>query len=163
MSTLQSKLIVSTQKENKTIKFIGIIGCLFVLALTIFIISMPAYQKKEMAYELFGNTSLSWLFPTVMGIISIYYCGNVIINSFLAQKSYCAVYENKVSGITALNMKESDKALQTFEVKYDEILNVTEAGKKLCIYTAYATYDVLAMTNREEALKEIKARMCGKK
>ena len=49
--------------------------------------------------------------------------------------------------------------MQKFAINYSEINNVTETGKTICIYTVYATYEVLALHNRSEAVNEIRKRI----
>ena len=65
--------------------------------------------------------------------------------------------------MTGVTGPTANAAMQNFEIGYDEILNVTESGETLCLYTPYEKYTVLALVNRAEALREIRARMCGKK
>lgn len=61
--------------------------------------------------------------------------------------------------MTALSMNRPNMPMQKFAINYSEINNVTEAGKTICIYTAYATYEVLALHNRSEAVNEIRKRI----
>lgn len=69
------------------------------------------------------------------------------------------VYENSVVGMTALSMNQPNMPMQKFAINYSEINNVTETGKTICIYTVYATYEVLALHNRSEAVNEIRKRI----
>ena len=80
-------------------------------------------------------------------------------DSVIGSRSYCDVYENSVVGMTALSMNRPNMPMQKFAINYSEINNVTEAGKTICIYTAYATYEVLALHNRSEAVNEIRKRI----
>lgn len=77
----------------------------------------------------------------------------------LGSRSYCDVYENSVVGMTALSMNQPNMPMQKFAINYSEINNVTETGKTICIYTVYATYEVLALHNRSEAVNEIRKRI----
>lgn len=83
---------------------------------------------------------------------------NVIV-TFLGSKSFCDVYENGVVGKTALSRNQPNTPMQAFDLSYEEIKNVSEAGKSLIIYTNYMKYEVLALNNRVEAMQEIRKRI----
>lgn len=154
-------LIVSTFKKTATgKKFFVTAYC--VVVILIFLI-IPSDTLQALADKLFDNYKLGWLIRLVCILLSILANVPTVINIFTSDKSYCEVYEHTVIGTTVFDMKAPDKSLQAFELKYSEILNVTITGNVICIYTAYATYNVLALENCEIALKEIRARMCGRK
>ncbi len=92
--------------------------------------------------------------------------GYVIYAAFKRFKSYCAVYEKGVVGITGMaEMSGAKKGApqQDFELAYSDIVNVTESDKTILIYTNYGNFEVLALKNRAEATREIRKRMTGKK
>ena len=70
-----------------------------------------------------------------------------------------ALIANDTRSMTALSMNRPNMPMQKFAINYSEINNVTETGKTICIYTAYATYEVLALHNRSEAVNEIRKRI----
>lgn len=78
-------------------------------------------------------------------------------------KSYCDVYEKGVVGTTSMTPSDPRAAVQSFELGYDEIVNVTEQGNALVIYTSYTKLEVLALKNRAEAVQAIRKRMKGRK
>lgn len=103
------------------------------------------------------------LIAMVLGIAIIAFAAYGIAGAFLGGRSYCDVGENGVAGMTALSRNQPNMPMQKFSVRYSEISNVTESGKIICIYTPHATYEVLAVRNRAEAVREIRSRMRGGK
>lgn len=79
----------------------------------------------------------------------------------IGNRSHCNVYENGVAGITGLSLSHPNTPMQSFCISYDEIINVTESGRTIFIYTKYCTYEILAMKNRAEAAQIIRSRMSG--
>ncbi len=77
---------------------------------------------------------------------------------FMNSKSHCNVYENAVTGRSSMGLTSP---MQDFILSYEDIINVTSSGKSLILYTNHASYTVLAMTNLNPALQEIRARMQG--
>lgn len=86
-----------------------------------------------------------------------------LVTAFMGSRSYCDVYEHGVAGTTGLSAANPNSPMQNFELGYDEIVNVTESGKTLFIYTQYAVLEILALKNRTEAAQEIRKRMTGRK
>lgn len=165
MQMNRGKLVVSTKADEKGRKVAIIFGGGFLIILAI-ILEIALFTKnglaKDMAKDLLGNSSLSWIFQIFPLSLFGYACFNLIV-VFLGSKSYCDVYEYAVEGMTALSRTNPNSPMQHFEIQYQDIANITESGKMLCIYTQYTTYEVLAMRNRAEALKEIRMRMTGGK
>ena len=79
----------------------------------------------------------------------------------IGNRSHCNVYENGVAGITGLSLSHPNTPMQSFCISYDEIVNVTESGRTIFIYTKFCTYEILAMKNRAEAVQIIRSRMSG--
>ncbi|HIT34841.1 MAG TPA: hypothetical protein IAC31_09520 [Candidatus Faecousia intestinigallinarum] len=73
--------------------------------------------------------------------------------------SYCEVYEHGVVGRTQITFRHG---WQKFDVRYSDILNVTESGPMVLTITAqYGKYTVYTFSNHEAALQEIRTRMKG--
>ena len=102
------------------------------------------------------GTILGWLVVIFCLASPIYYL--VVVH--LGSKSYCDVYENMVVGTTCLSRKNP---MQNFQLDYGQIVNVTEGGKNITIYTPYGHYVVLAQKNRTEAIRAIRDRMAALK
>lgn len=116
------------------------------------------------AFDMFKEIDRTW--GPILGYAAVaFFFGYGVFNlvtAFQGSKSFCDVYENVVVGKTGLSYRDPKAPMQDFEISFQEIMNVTESGKTLLIYTEYATYEVLALKNREKAAKEIRARMTGK-
>lgn len=151
MST-RGSLLVSTKSAaagRKTI--ITVCSVLFILLGIVFLF-LPWV-------DITGNA----IFGYIVSAICICYGVFNLVVAFLGGKSYCSVYENAVVGMTCLSKNNPNAPMQNFELRYDEIMNVTNTGKNILIYTQYATYDVLALKNCAEATQEIRTRMTGRK
>lgn len=122
------------------------------ILLGIFIMATPEafYELSHQHYRLIA---------ILIGSVLIGYALFCLITTFLGSRSYCDVYENSVVGMTTLSMNQPNMPMQKFAINYSEINNVTETGKTICIYTVYATYEVLALHNRSEAVNEIRKRI----
>lgn len=99
----------------------------------------------------------------ILGVVSVTIMFVEPVLAMIGRKSYCEVYEKSVVGITGLSLSHPNTPMQKFHITYEEIINVTESAKTLCIYTSYATYEILAMKNRAEAAREIRSRIGAKK
>lgn len=151
----RGKLLVST-KTSAGIKIFQLVSCIFSLILFLFF-AFNFQLFRRMGADILGNAT----FGTILWFVMIMLFLLEPIICIMGNRSYCDIYENSIIGVTALSFSHPNTPMQKFDITYNEIINVTESGKTLCIYTAYATYEVLAMTNRPEAIKEIRARMSG--
>lgn len=162
METTRGKLLVSTKSMAAGRKaVVGVCSALLMLFGIVGLTFVDLFPR--IARNLFGNASLSWVI--VMFIVIGFFVFPIIelVILFLGSKSYCDVYENAVVGTTSMSVNNPKAPMQNFEITYDEIQNVTESGKALIIYTQYTTYEVLALKNRPEALKAIRAKMTSNK
>lgn len=143
------KLIVST-KIGAKMKAVLAVCCIIEFLLGIFMIFSIGILQKAL------DSTLGGLF---LGLIPGTLCVCYPVWVIIGHKSYCAVHENGIIGMTGLNLSKLNAPMQKFSVTYDEIINITESSRALLIYTQYTTYEVLARENRKEALEEIKHRM----
>lgn len=146
------ELLVSTKTGAAGRKVLLCVLCPLLILLGIFIMATPEafYELSHQHYRLIA---------ILIGSVLIGYALFCLITTFLGSRSYCDVYENSVVGMTALSMNQPNMPMQKFAINYSEINNVTETGKTICIYTVYATYEVLALHNRSEAVNEIRKRI----
>ena len=160
----KGNLVVSTEsKSTKTRVYVaGAILCVMGFALAIFfLVNFDSFSK--MGREVFGSKPVGVIFGVIL--VALGFIGApmyVLINATKAN-SFCEVYENAVIGTTGLDAKftntQDGGTVQKFELKYEDIENVTDNGKIICIYTKYATYKVGAFSNCSEAVREIRARI----
>lgn len=151
----KGKLLVTTQaSKNRKIIF-GVFSIMMLLLAILFIINFEIF--REMGNDLFDNSTIG----IILGIFLILSFIMYPVIGFIGFKSYCNVYENSVTGMTGLSISHPNEPMQKFDINYNEIINVTESGKTIFIHTQYTKYEILAMTNRDEAIKEIKKRMTG--
>lgn len=160
----KGKLLVTTKAgiASKPVQLgISLVSCIFMIVLGIwFLTNMETWNR--MGRDLFNNETIGTLIMLLLSIFMIGYSVFIMIVNIIGSRSYCAVYENSVVGMTALSMNKPSASMQKFDISYAEINNVTETGKTIIIYTPYASYEVMAANNRSEALKEIRKRMSGK-
>lgn len=72
------------------------------------------------------------------------------------RKPYCDVYEGGLVGIASWAGEENTR---DFELSYGEIVNVTEGGQSLFLYTRDTLYVVAAQVNLRRAVEEILRRI----
>lgn len=155
------KLIVSTRSASIARKTYIYVFSAFLLLLDIFWF-VEGDGMRDMLRGSFGrdmSTMVYWL----VGIVMLGFPIFMVVSSFLGFRSYCDVYENGVVGTTGVSYNQNAAPQQNFQLSYDEIVNATESGKTVFIYTKYATLEVLALKNREKACQEIRARAKGSK
>ena len=162
MENTKGNLLVSTKSSATERKTMQTVASVIVIILGLFILSLNDFTA-QIAKDLLGKASYSWFVDFIIIVAFLVSPCFGLFTTFLASKSYCDVYENAVSGMTGLSISNPKAPMQNFDIAYDEILNVTESGKTIYIYTQYTTYEVLALKNRVEAVNEIRARMTGKK
>ena len=151
----KGELLVTTKSGATGRKILLCVLSPVLIFLGIFIMSNP-----EALYEL--SHKYYRLISIVFGIWMILYPLFMLFVAFLGSRSYCDVYEYSVTGMTALSRNQPNMPMQKFDIGYDEIKNITEAGKTIFIYTSYGTtYEVLALHNRSEALAEMRKRVGG--
>lgn len=143
----KGKLIVSTKKaQTKRLTLVGICGVIMIGFGLLCIIFSDIFD------EVFGSALVAYL----VGIAMIAYPAYQFLVIWFGQKSYAAVYENCIEGITALSGKSN---MEQFQLQYPDILNVSTSKYRISIHTQYATYEVQAMVNCEEAVEEIRKRL----
>lgn len=145
-------LLVTTKSNASGRKALLCILCPLLILTGIFIIA-----NSDVFYEL--SHKHYHLIAFISGGLLIVYASYLLIVVFLGSRSYCDVYEYSVIGMTGLSRNQPNMPMQKFDISYHEINNVTETGHTICIYTSYATYEVLALHNRSEAVAEIRKRM----
>lgn len=116
----------------------------------------------EMGIDLFGDPAVGKVIgAALIGFLFVFPL--IWLNRF---KSYCEVYESGVVGITGsfslINLFTKANNEKVF-VSYEKISEVTESGETIFLYTENGKYEVLALKNRAEAVKEIKARIKSSK
>ncbi len=155
----KGKLIISTKAA------VGATGrTLFCSIVGVGIILMGLFGLLDERMETaFGYGTRGELIRYGLCVVLIGGGGYMIFNSFKGFKSYCAVYEKGVVGITGVSANKNAVPQQNFELAYSDIVNVTESGKTIYIYTNYGNFEVLALKNRVAVTQEIRKRMTGKK
>lgn len=158
-NTTKGKLIVSTKSNATGRKAVQIIGAAFFVALALMMLANFDEIFSQMGRDFFHNSSTGTLLGGVAVALFLGMAAFNVIVTFLGSKSFCDVYENGVVGKTALSRNQPNTPMQAFDLSYEEIKNVSEAGKSLIIYTNYMKYEVLALNNRVEAMQEIRKRI----
>ena len=148
-------LLVTTRSNATGRKMVVYLGGGVLILMGILVLAVP-----DAFYEL--SHEYYWLISLILGVVMIAYALFYMITCFLGSRSYCDVYEYSVTGMTGLSRNQPNMPMQKFDIGYKEIQNVTDAGKRICIYTPYATFEVLALHNCSEAVNEIRKRMSGK-
>jgi len=162
MENIRGKLLVSTKSSASGRKILGLI--LSALLILIGIFALSDYSAiLRMSRNLFGSSSFSRTITIFFCVVFFGYPCFMMSVCFLEGKSYCDVYEKAVVGTTSLSINNPKAPMQNFDIGYNEIMNVTESGKTIYIYTQYAAYEILALKNRVEAVREIRIRMNGKR
>lgn len=155
MPAKTGKLLVSTKANSNGRKtVILVISAIFIIFGIFLLLNFDIITRIDDDYGfILGIVGIAFLFGYPALMLSIV---------FLGSKSYCDVYENVVSGRTALSINNPKAPMQDFEVTYDDIQNITETHKRLIIYTQYASYEVLAMRNCSQAVQEIRQKISKK-
>ena len=138
----KGNLILSTKKEQtKRLLFIAVtggIGSILAIGAAIFIFCNP-----EIFRPLSGSSyrMISVLFGIALLCSPFYSFYNFAVVWF-GQKSYIAVYEKYVEGYT--------------------VVSKTVPQKEFRVHTQYATFEALAMVNKDRAVEEIRNRIVAK-
>lgn len=155
----KGNLILSTKKEQtKRLLFIAVtggIGSILAIGAAIFIFCNP-----EIFRPLSGSSyrMISVLFGIALLCSPFYSFYNFAVVWF-GQKSYIAVYEKYVEGYTVVSKTVPQKE---FRVPYSDILNISVTANQISIHTQYATFEALAMVNKDRAVEEIRNRIVAK-
>lgn len=153
-------LIVSTKAMAVGRKvYIYVVSAFLILLGFVCFISGPVFE--EMAGDLFHRPSMGAVLQFGLAAVSIGFGAFMLIGSFLGFKSYCDVYERGVKGTTGMSANKNAAPQQNFQLSYRDILNVTESGKTIFLYTNHGNFEVLALKNRAEAVQEIRRRIAG--
>ncbi len=153
----KGKLIISTKAVAAGRKIYILVVGVFMILLGLF-----ALMNEDMA-GMFGRGDTAKLLYYGMCAVLLGSGIFMLVGSFKGFKSYCDVYEKGVVGTTGMSANKNAAPQQNFELAYSDIVNVTESGKTIFIYTNYGNFEVLALKNRVEATQEIRKRMTGKK
>lgn len=154
------KLLVSTKSTaagRKTVVMVSS-AILIILGIATIFVSYGTPALEEMIDRTWGP-----ILGLVLGVFMIGEAAFNLITLNQNSKSYCDVYENAVLGRTCLSYSSPNTPVQNFTLSYDEIANVTESGKNIIIYTKYTQLEVVALKNRAEAVRAIRARIGGQK
>lgn len=147
MAVNRGKLLVSTKSQAAGRKAFILVWSMILYALAIFLLlNMEVFAGKQL---------LGW-FSVVFLLALPTFC---LVMTVRSSKSYCEVYETAVVGVTCPQKAQLDAPMQSFELPYPQIMNVTESSKSLTLHTSHGSYEVLALKNRSEAVQEIRARM----
>ncbi len=154
----KGKLIISTKSAAAGRKTVVTICGGFLLALGLLGLLMGGELSQA-----FGRGSTGKIIYYGLCLILIGYGASSLITCFLGGRSYCEVYERAVVGMTCLSTRDRNAPMQRIDLPFSDIVNVTEAGKTIILYTNHGAFDLLALKNREQAIQEIRKRMTGKK
>ncbi len=154
----KGKLIISTKAVAAGRKIYITVVALFVIALGVFALMTP-----EAFEDLRGRGTMGGFLYYALCAVMIGGGIFMIVGCFKGFKSYCDVYERGVVGTTGMSANKNAAPQQNFELAYSDIVNVTESGKTIYIYTNYGNFEVLALKNRVAVTQEIRKRMTGKK
>lgn len=156
----KGKLIVSTKSAAGGQKMISII---FSAVLILFgcLILFNSEMTHRMARDFLGDASMSGLITVIVAVLFFAFPLYYLYNSFVSARSYCDVYENGVTGVAGKVKGQKNLSMESFDISYDEIINVTDSKKVISIYTKYTTYEVLALKNKDIAVREIRSRAKG--
>ncbi len=147
---MQGRLIVSTKSSSTGRKSIILIASIISYIFGIVCLVTP---------EAFSVMDDLWFILWLIGVLFFFlYPTFWLIVVFVGSKSYCDVYEYCVTGRTALSFSNPNMPVQNFELSYSEITNVAQSGKRIIIYTNYATYEIMALQNCALAVTEIRSR-----
>ncbi len=154
------KLIVSTKAAAAGRKIY-----LFIVDAIVILVGIMGLLDSEIFVDAFadmlGNRSTGMFFHYSLCIFLIGFGAYMFIASYFGFKSYCDVYENGVVGISGMSANKNAAPQQSFELSYNDIVNATESGKTIFIYTTYGNFEVLALKNRVQATQEIRKRIKG--
>lgn len=157
----KGKLIVSTKSSAGGQKLYSIIFAAILIIFGCLILFYPDMTHR-MARDFLGDSSKSGLITVFAVVLFFAFPLYYLYNSFVSARSYCDVYENGVTGVAGKVKGQKNLSMESFEISFDEIINVTETKKVISIYTKYTTYEVLALKNKDTAVREIRSRAKGK-
>lgn len=152
----RGKLLISTKTKAGRKTLLTVCSVIMLIMGTFIAFNFNLF--RELGKEVLDNATIG----VIIGLVAVVYLFLYPVITMIGNRSYCEIYENAVVGMTSLSLSQPNMPMQKFEITYDEIMNTTEAGKTLHIYTQYATYDVLAMKNRSAVANEIRARISSK-
>ncbi len=150
---LNENLIISTKSASTGRKNVAIVfNCITIL------ICIICFFVCLFAPDVFKSIKLHPLLVFAFGIFAIISSTYDIAVAIFGTKSYCAVYENGISGITAfgLGVKEPQ---QTVSLSFNEIENVSMSGKCIIVYTKFGKFLFSALKNGPEAVQAIRRGM----
>lgn len=162
MEGTRGNLVVSTRSAMAGRKVIVLIAAAVFVFLGGFFLANEELAY-EIAWDLFRNLSMGDFIYIGIPLFCFAYAAIALIRVFKLSKSYVEVYENGVVGITEMDRKDSSQPMQHFELKYSDIVNISETNKGIQLFTAYGTFSVTAAKNRKEAAAAIRQRMTGKR
>ncbi len=150
-NTLNENLIISTKSASTGRKVAIVISSSVIILLGIICFFIPGAFKSI-------NRQWGPLLGYACGILMIAYSLFEIMLVFFGTKSYCAVYENGISGITAfgIGVKEPQQAVS---LSFNEIENVSMSGKSIIVYTKFGKFLFSALKNGPEAVQAIRRGM----
>ncbi len=155
------KLIVSTKAmaAGRKIYIYVVSAFLILLGFVCLLFCGPIFE--EIAGDLFRKPSMGVVLQFGLAAIVIGFGAFMLISSFLGFKSYCDVYERGVKGVTGMSANKNAAPQQNLQIPYRDILNVTESGKTIFLYTNHGNFEFLALKNRTEVAQEIRRRIAG--
>lgn len=150
-SMSRGNLIVSTKSASTGRKIVTVIsGCIIILFGIICFFVPNAFKSI--------NRQWGPLLGYACGILMIAYSVFEIAVVFFGTKSFCAVYENGISGITAFGFGIKEPQ-QTVNLSFNEIENVSMSGKCIIVYTKFGKFLFSALKNGPEAVQAIRSGM----
>lgn len=157
----RGKLILST-KETALTKVAVVVACAICFVIGLVILVNLSMETDFYQFKLFGP-SAGWIFELV---VALFLMGCAPVSIYQTNKSFCNIYDDGVTGRTVGIIGLF--GIQDFQIRYNEIVNVTKSSGRLTIYTNYTKYNVLAIDNNEKnkiikemAVKTIRNKMTG--
>lgn len=158
MSWERGKLLISTKAHASGRKTIILVSSIFQYFMAVFLL-LNQDALAALGRSMFNSSSIGRLLGWCCILILFAWPTFNIVMAQISSKSYCDVYENAVVGITCLSTANPHAPMQSFELNYAQIVNVTSSKKNIMIHTNHGSYEILALKNCNEAVQEIRARI----
>lgn len=152
---------IGTTKCSTLLRACCLLGLVFVISILLRINIVMPTEYNDWDDVLIGLYALGFWYEygdlfTVIKIASIiavcYFGGKFYL---MLCWSYCDVYEY---GITGKAVWEFSKGMPIFDLRYDEIMNITQTWHTLIIQTRHEKLKVMAFRNRQAVFTEIRDR-----
>mgnify|MGYP001630835424 FL=1 len=153
----KGKLLVTTKNSTAMTVLDWVCGVVLVILGIVYMFNETMSRAMtELAWSVFRSPGAGEVLQIIV-MVFLLCCAAVC---FTLPLSRCDVYEGGVTGTTKLTLT---KGLRKFELSYRDIMNVTVSGKKLKIHTPAGSYEVMATSNRMEAMRIIQEKAAQEK